>query len=118
LPTWLLKPACVGRAESYQYTWYSYDNQSDKMKRLDRAYSAALESIPIPPKVRPGFLAVECRTIRRAKVDWEKPVVVYLKLERTVYRVIGIEREEENGWQDLERRRQLAQGRGEQASAE
>ncbi len=107
----------VGQAESYEYTWYSYDNQLDRLKRLDGPHTVALESIPLPKGSTEGFLALQCRTIGRDRPDWAKPVVVYLKRERSGYRVIGLEREEENSQQDLERRRQLAERRG-QAPAE
>ena len=38
----------VGQADSYEYTWYSYDNSSDRLKRLDGPRRVGLESIPIP----------------------------------------------------------------------
>ena len=99
----------VGQADSYEYTWYSYENQSDSFKRLGGPHSVGVESIPIPRKSEDGFLAVQFRTISRDKPDWAKPVVVYLKRDGSDYRVIGLEREEENYQQDLERRRQLAE---------
>jgi len=101
----------VGQADSYEYTWYSYENQSDRLKRLGDTHTVGLEAIPIPKESRDGFLAVQCRTISRDKPDWAKPVLVYLKRDRSGYRVIGLEREEENGQHDLERRRQLAERR-------
>jgi len=101
----------VGHADSYEYTWYSYENGSDSLKRLRGPQSVALETVPIPADSRDGFLAVEFRTMSRDKQDWAKPVVVYLRRDRSRYRVIGIEREEVDGQQDLERRRQLAEKR-------
>jgi len=102
----------VGQAESYEYTWYSYENQSDRLKRLDGPRTTAWESFPIPAGNGHDFLAVECRTVSRERPHWAKPVVVYLKRDRAGYRIVGIEREEEDGQSDLERRRQLAERRG------
>lgn len=99
----------VGQADSYEYTWYSYDNSSDRLKRLDGPRRVGLESIPIPRITDHAFLAVQFRTFSRERPDWAKPVVVYLRREGSGYRVIGIEREEQNTQQDLERRRQLAE---------
>jgi len=94
--------------DSYEYTWYAFDNQSDELRRVAAPQNVRQESIPFPNGTRYSHLVAEFRTISR-NPEWAKPVLVYLQREQAGYRIIGIDREEESRQLDLPKRRQLAE---------
>ncbi|RPI28003.1 MAG: hypothetical protein EHM61_06560 [Acidobacteria bacterium] len=83
--------AGVGKAESYQYQWSSYDNGSGATKSLGAVEVVATPELPMPGESATGYLAVVIRTLSPDQKDWKKGVTVYLA--PSPLRVVGVERE-------------------------
>jgi hypothetical protein len=100
----------LGEAKAYEYTWYSYDDQTGETVALGESRRAGTDEIAIPLKIGAEYLMVHLRTISDEQPEWAKPVFVYLRLDRSGHRIIGIEREEEDRqYYDSERRRFLVE---------
>jgi hypothetical protein len=95
----------LGNVEGYEYTWYSYDDQSGESVALGDPNRTAVEQIRIPAGSGARYLKVQILSLSEEQPEWAKPVFVFLRRNGTDYRVIAIEREEENRQlKDIEQR--------------
>ncbi len=81
----------IGKADSYEYQWSSFDNRTSAMTPLGAQEVVRTPEFSVPPTQGTGYLAVVIRTVAQSQKDWAKPVTVYL--DTSPLRVVGIERE-------------------------
>jgi len=81
----------LGKAESYEYQWSSFDNQTATMKALGPVEVVATPRLTLPSAPGARHLAVVIRALSGSHQNWEKAVTVYLA--QSPLRIVGVERE-------------------------
>jgi len=87
-----LAEACgLGKADSYEYRWSSFDNQTGALTPLGPQEVIAVPEVSVPRTQGNGYLAVAIGALAQSPKDWAKPVTVYLA--PSPLRIVGVERE-------------------------
>ncbi|MFB3905285.1 MAG: hypothetical protein ACE15E_17685 [Acidobacteriota bacterium] len=81
----------LGKADSYEYQWSSFENRTGAMKPLGAQEVVATPELLVPRTEGGDYLAVALQTHSQSHKGWSKPVTVYLA--PSPLRVVGIERE-------------------------
>ncbi|RPJ58670.1 MAG: hypothetical protein EHM23_16770 [Acidobacteria bacterium] len=81
----------LGKADSYEYQWAAFENQTGSLKPLGPVEVVAAPAIALPRAGGTGYLAVVIHTLAQSQKGREKPVTVYLA--QSPLRVVGVERE-------------------------
>ncbi len=81
----------VGKADSYQYQWSTFDNRTGALKPLGSQEVVSRPECSVPREQATGYLAVVIHTLAPSQKNWAKTVTVYLA--ESPLRIVGIERE-------------------------
>ena len=80
----------LGKAETYDYQWSSFENGANSASALGPVEIVGLPELEIPASASP-YLLVRIKSHSPAHPGWQKPVSVYLT--GSPRRVVGIERD-------------------------
>lgn len=85
--------AGLGKAEAYEYEWFTLDNRTGRLDRLPSKGETGVTSLPLPPGGH-SYLMARIRVRSATLPAWRKRVDVYVRKEAGSPHVVGLEREE------------------------